>query len=112
VVEAADQAGGAFHLNAEEFFSFGPIAADEDEVEALAIPEGFGDSEAEAGGFVGEGEFGKLSTTLGVEFLSPGSLSLRRWEALGRRAAFWHGVEKQKAQAGSLRLFLCLFLWD
>src|SRR5580692_125986 len=55
VVEAADQAGGAFYLHTPEFFAFGPVSADEDEVETFAIAVGLGDSEALAGGFVGEG---------------------------------------------------------
>jgi hypothetical protein len=90
VVETVDQAGGAFDLHAPELVAFGPAAADEDEVEALAVAVGLGDSEAFAGGFVGEGEFRELSSALGVEFLLAGSLRARRWGASGRRAAFWH----------------------
>ncbi len=55
VVQAVDQAGGAFYLYAPELVAFGPAAADEDEVEALAVAIGLGDSETFAGGFVGEG---------------------------------------------------------
>ena len=55
VIEAVDQAGGAFDLHAPKFFAFGPVAADQDEVEALAVAIGLGDSETFAGGFVGEG---------------------------------------------------------
>ena len=55
VVEAFDQRGGGFYLDAPEFFSFGPVAADQDEVETFAVAIGLGDSEAEAGGFVDEG---------------------------------------------------------
>ncbi len=55
VVQAVDQAGGAFYLHAPEFVAFGPAAADEDEVEALAVAVGLGDSETFAGGFVSEG---------------------------------------------------------
>src|ERR1022692_3013791 len=55
VVEAVDQAGGGFDLDAPELVAFGPVAADEDEVETFAVAVGFGDSEALGGGFVGEG---------------------------------------------------------
>jgi len=55
VVEAIDQAGGAFYLHAPELVAVGPVAADEDEVETFAVAVGFGDAEAEAGRFVGEG---------------------------------------------------------
>ena len=54
-VEAADQAGGAFYLDAPELVAFGPVAADENVVEAFAVAVGLGDSEALGGGFVGEG---------------------------------------------------------
>jgi len=97
VVEAVDQAGGAFYLDAPEFFAFGPVAADEDEVETFAVAVGLGDSEALGRGFVGEGQFGELSAALGVEFLLAGSLRARRWEASARRAGFWHWAEKQKS---------------
>jgi len=106
-VATVDQAGGAFYLYAPELVAFGPAAADEDEVEALAVAVGLGDSEAFAGGFVGEGEFGELSAALGAELLLAGtlfaalgvqlglagSLRARRWEASGRRAAFSHWGE-------------------
>jgi hypothetical protein len=90
VVEAVDQAGGAFYLDAPELFAFGPAAADEDEVETFAVAVGLGDSEALAGGFVGEGKFGKLSATLGVEFVLASGFWAGRWWASGRRAGFWH----------------------
>jgi len=106
VVEAVDQAGGAFHLHAPELFAFGPAAADEDEVEALAVAVGLGDSEAFAGGFVGEGEFRELSSALGVEFLLAGSLRARRWEASGRRAAFSHFCELRSGRKLGPRLIL------
>jgi hypothetical protein len=100
------------HLDAPEFIAFWPVPADQDEVKLLSFAVWFSHSKAEAGGFVNKGVLRKFPSALGRVPTPPGSLSLRRWEALGRRAAFWHGVEKQKAQAGSLRLFLCLFLWD
>jgi len=78
VVEAVDQAGGAFDLDAPELVAFGPVAADENEVETLAVAVGLGDSEAEAGGFVGEGKFGEFSAALGVELLLAGSLRAGR----------------------------------
>jgi hypothetical protein len=55
VVEAVDQAGGGFYLDTPELVAFGPAAADEDEVETFTVAVGPGDSEALAGGFVGEG---------------------------------------------------------
>jgi hypothetical protein len=53
VVEAFDHRGGGLYLDAPELVAFGPVAADEDEVETFAVAVGLGDSEAEAGGFVG-----------------------------------------------------------
>jgi hypothetical protein len=109
MVQAVDQAGGAFYLYTPELVAFGPAAADEDEVETLAVAVGLGDSEAFAGGFVGEGEFGKFSATFGVEFLIAGSLRARRWEASGRRAGFGHFCfGNAKAQAGELAPLLFL----
>jgi hypothetical protein len=55
VVEAVDQASGAFYLHTPELFAFGPVAADQDEVKTFAVAVGLGDSEAFAGGFVGKG---------------------------------------------------------
>jgi hypothetical protein len=90
VVEAVDQAGGAFYLHAPKFVAFGPVAADEDEVEAFAVAVGLGDSKAFGGGFVGEGKFGEFSAALGVELALAGSLRVRRWGAPAGRAGFWH----------------------
>ena len=55
VVEAVDQTGGAFDLDASKSIAFGPVAANEDEVETFAVAVGLGDAEAFFGGFVGEG---------------------------------------------------------
>jgi hypothetical protein len=82
--------GAALDLHPPEFVAFGPVAADENEVETFAVAVGFGDSEAEGGGFVGEGEFSELSAALGVELPLAGSLRAGRWGASGRRAAFWN----------------------
>lgn len=60
VCAGAERAGG-FGLNADELAS-----VVEDEVVALAVSPGLGDTEAEAGGFVEEGGFGALSGALGV----------------------------------------------
>jgi len=51
-------------LNAEK----AALVLDE-EVVAMAFSEGLGDAEAEAGGFVGEGELGEFSATLVVELV-------------------------------------------
>ena len=61
------------------------LAGIDDGVVAFAVAEGPGDSEAEAGGFEGEGEFGKLSATLGVEFTLAGRVGARRWSSAASR---------------------------
>jgi len=52
-VEAFVQGGRGFYLDAPQLVAFGPVAADQDEVETFAVAVGLGDSEAEAGGFCG-----------------------------------------------------------
>ena len=50
------------------------VAGVEDGVVALAVAEGAGDAEAEAGGFEDEGEFGEFSAALGGELALARSL--------------------------------------
>jgi hypothetical protein len=50
------------------------FAGIDDGVVTFAVTEGLGDSEAEAGGFEGEGEFGELSAALGVELVLAGGV--------------------------------------
>jgi hypothetical protein len=54
------------------------FAGVEDDIVAFTVAEGLGDAESEAGGFQGEGEFGKFSATLGGEFAMTGRLGVRR----------------------------------
>jgi hypothetical protein len=50
------------------------LASVDDGVVAFAVAEGLGNSESEAGGFEGEGEFGELPATLGSEFALTGGV--------------------------------------
>ena len=50
------------------------VAGVENDVVAFAVAVGAGDAEAEVGRFEDEGEFGKFSAALGVEFALLGSL--------------------------------------
>jgi len=61
VVSAGAERGGAFYLDTPE-----ARAVVENEVVALAVGPGFGDSESQAGGFEEEGGFGKVSGLGGV----------------------------------------------
>jgi hypothetical protein len=75
MVEALDQVGGAFDLDAPERSSetnFANFARVDDGVVTFAVSVGLGDAEAEGGGFEGEGEFGEFSAALGVEFAEDG----------------------------------------
>ena len=68
----------------------GQFTGVDDGVVAFAVAERAGDSEAEAGGFEGEGEFGKLSATLGVELALTGGEEFRRVRG-GGRVRRWRG---------------------
>lgn len=94
VVEAVEQLGGGFDLDADEagaravekqvprLGSLSPgfggdngceMGGVEDDVVAFAVAEGLGDAEAVAGGGEGEGEFGDFSAAFGGEFAFEGS---------------------------------------
>jgi len=68
-VEAVEQSAGGLDLDARE-----SLSGVDDEVVAFAVAVGFGDSEAEAGGFEDECQFGEFSATLGGGFLLVGGL--------------------------------------
>jgi len=68
----------------------GEVAGVDDGIVAFAVAEGPGDSEAEAGGFEGEGEFGEFSAALGVELALAGRVRARRGRSWASRP-FGHG---------------------
>ena len=75
------------------------FAGVDDDVIAFAVAEGTGDTEAEVGSLEGEGQFGELSATLGVEFALAGSLRL-----------FPCGLRRDRLLSN--RLLLGRLLWD
>lgn len=118
VVEAVEQLGGGFDLDADEaragaierqgprLRSLSLLGGDdgwemggvEDDVVAFAIAEGLGDAEAVAGGGEGEGELGDFSAAFGGEFAfegsetpgseTQGSLGETQFASAGRALAF------------------------
>ena len=67
-----DRAGGVAAAGGSEF------AGVEDDVVAFTVAERLGDTETEAGGFEGEGQFGKFSAAFGGELAMAGRLRARR----------------------------------
>jgi hypothetical protein len=74
---------GGLDLDANEAAAFA-----EDEVERLAVSEGFADGEAEFGGFEREGQFGEFSFTLG-EWRRRSSVA-DGWAGLGEHEIVFH----------------------
>ena len=68
-VEAVEQSAGGLDLDAGE-----SLSGVDDEVVTFAVAVGFGDCEAEAGGFEDECQFGEFSAPLGGGFLLTGGL--------------------------------------
>ena len=73
-VAAAVGGEAGLDLNAEK----AALVLDE-EVVGMAFSVGLGDAEAEAGGFVGEGELGEFSATLVVELVLVHASAARHW---------------------------------
>ena len=87
-VQAIEELGGAFDLDAGEFGHGVGLMGVDDEIVAFAVAVGFGDGEAEGGGFEGEGEFGEFSAALGGEFAVKGRGGVERSRFFWARA-FW-----------------------
>jgi hypothetical protein len=110
VVEAVEQLGGGFDLDADEagagaierqgaplrslWLRIGgddgwEMGGVEDDVVAFAVAEGLGDAEAVAGGGEGKGEFGDFSAAFGGESSRANGVrsgGVRRWGAWARRS--------------------------